>query len=344
MIVLRRLAAALLVPAALAAAAPAAVVQNGQPVMGTVLQVTVAAPTQAQAKQLAEAAFAEARRWDDVLTTWRPQGELARFNATGRTAGRKPAAEAANAVSAEECVPPETIPAETAVSPELYSALEHMLALSKATGGAFDPAVGPLVGLWRTHKQLGPLKPPGERFRIATALRLQAGKAGLAAGAALDAGGIGKGIALDAIARKLRAAGATSFFLDFGGSSQLAFGAPAAAKGSPGWPVAVAALASGATHGLVALQDTSLSTSRALPAGDEAGPIVDPRSGNLAPAPRLATVLGPSAIVTDAWSTALVVLGREGVEKARAAGLEVLYEDAAGVVMSDGFRQRLGNL
>ena len=63
------------------APASAAVFRTGQPVMGTVLQVTVVAADEPSARRLAAAAFVEARRWDDLLTTWRPEGELAQLNA-----------------------------------------------------------------------------------------------------------------------------------------------------------------------------------------------------------------------------------------------------------------------
>ncbi|MFN8640275.1 MAG: hypothetical protein U0802_00905 [Candidatus Binatia bacterium] len=71
------------------AATPAggALVRLGEPVMGTVLTVTVVAGDDHAARLLAEAAVTQARHWDDVLTTWRPDGELAQLNAR-RAAGR----------------------------------------------------------------------------------------------------------------------------------------------------------------------------------------------------------------------------------------------------------------
>ena len=61
--------------------ADAAVARSGQVVMGTVLTVTVVADDRAEAQAMADAAIDEARRWDDALTIWRSEGELARFNA-----------------------------------------------------------------------------------------------------------------------------------------------------------------------------------------------------------------------------------------------------------------------
>ena len=65
----------------------AATAHNGQVVMGTVLQVTVVAEDAARAREMTTRAVKIARHWDDVLTTWRSEGELARLNAA---AGKGP--------------------------------------------------------------------------------------------------------------------------------------------------------------------------------------------------------------------------------------------------------------
>jgi len=268
--------------------------------MGTLLTVTVVAADRVEAQSMADAAIDEARRWDDALTIWRAEGELARLNAM---AGQGP----------------------FVVSPRLERGLAAMLDLADATGGAFEPAVGVL-------------KIPGARpvFPLAgirRVLRLDATRATLEAGNALDSGAIGKGLALEAMVKLLRSRGAAAAFLDFGGSSQTALGAP---PGEPeGWTVLVAGWANGVSHGSVRLRDASLSTSRA--AAEDTTPILDPRSGAAVPAPRLVTVRTADATDADAWSTALVVLGREGLARAASHGVEVLMEDAGGVVRTPGF-------
>ena len=310
-----RTAAALTALVALSASsANAAVVRLGQPVMGTVLEVTVIAPDEADARLWAEESIAEARRWDDLLTTWRPEGELARLNAR---AGDGP-------------VP---------ISAALASALRRMLDLSRVTGGTFDPAVGPLVRLWSSAERPTPdaLAEIGPH-RIAEALVLRGASADLARGAALDAGGIGKGMALDAIAAKLRTHAVDAAFLDFGGSSLLAIGAP---PGSPdGWRVAVSGAVPTVIHGEILLRDAAVSTSHAAGAGAAEGPIVDPRSGVAVPGPRLATVIGADATSAEAWSKAVIVLGADALAPAAAAGLQVLYDDGSAVRRSDRFPLR----
>lgn len=119
-------------------------------------------------------------------------------------------------------------------------------------------------------------------------------------GMSIDLGGIGKGHALDCCGRLLRAHGVTSAFLHGGTSSGLALGADP--EGRP-WRVALDAGAP------APLTDTAFAVSDA--ASQPRTHIVDPRAGSR-PVDREArmAVLGPSARLCDAWSTALVVLGR----------------------------------
>jgi FAD:protein FMN transferase len=299
----------------LATLAEAAEVRIGQPVMGTVLQVTVVAADEALARSLAESCVREARRWDDVLTTWRAEGELAQLN---RYAGR----------------------GGFEVSPSLAAALRRMTALSKATGGAFDPSVGSWVDWWRTPHRAPPrgrsTPPP-----MAKALRLDGRVARLARGVVLDAGGIGKGIALDSMVDLLRKGHAAAAFLDFGGSGLYGVGAPA--DSPEGWPVALSGLGDSTLLGVVHLRDGSLSTSRSSGPGDAAGPIIDPRTGRPVEGPRLATVLSADATLADAWSTALIVRGGAGIEEAAKAGLPAILVDPQGVQATPQWTKKVGD-
>lgn len=294
----------------------AAVVRIGQPVMGTVLQVTVVLDDRKEARRLATAAIRVARRWEDVLTTWRADGELAQLNAR---AGKGPAA----------------------ISAELAGSLRRMRILSSATGGAFDPGVGRLVARWRLPAaSIGGVPQGIGSHRIESALTLGRRQAELTAGTAIDAGGIGKGIALDAAGRMLRKEGVRAAFLDFGGSSQLAIGAP---PGNPGgWLLLASGLRPGAVAGTIPLRSAALSTSRASGSGSAAGPIIDPLSGRPVGEGRTATVLAADATTAEAWSTALVVLGRDGLIRLAEAGLAAFVEDDIGRVLTPGFPLEAG--
>ena len=118
----------------------------------------------------------------------------------------------------------------------------------------------------------------------------------------LDFGAIAKGHALDLAARVLRDAGVTSAFLHGGTSSAFGLGTP---PDSPGWPVA---LGPEAGAPVIALCGAALSVSAVWPGNPH--PTIDPRSATLVQGPRQVAVVGPSARLADAWSTAILVLGR----------------------------------
>ena len=286
--------------------AHAATAHAGQIVMGTVLQVTVVAADESGARQMTTRAVEIARHWDDLLTTWRAEGELARLNAAAGTGPQK-------------------------ISADLASALAVMSRLSADTDGAFDPGVGPLVARYSRPGAAAPVSLAGTHIR--EVLALGNGTAALAAGAALDAGGIGKGMALDAIADELRSAGATGAYLDFGGSSQLAFGTMESGRS---WVLALAGLEPGVDHGLLSLEG-ALSSSRTRLLGDETGPIVDPRTGTVVAGPRFATCYAATATQAEACSKALIVRGWPAYESQRQFGWEALYEDAENFYLSPGF-------
>jgi FAD:protein FMN transferase len=124
-------------------------------------------------------------------------------------------------------------------------------------------------------------------------------------GTRIDLGGIAKGHALDQAGALLRSHGVTSALLHGGTSSVVAIGAPGAPGGPDGWRVA---LGPGPGAATVTLRDEALSVSAASPPGN-AGHIVDPRTGRGVEEARRAAVVGPSARLADAWSTAATVLG-----------------------------------
>jgi thiamine biosynthesis lipoprotein len=289
--------------------ASAATSHAGAFVMGTVLDVTVVADDPALARRIAARAIDVAKHWDDVLTIWRPDGELFRLNAE---AGR-------GAIE---------------VSEDLRFALMLMLRLSEETHGAFDPAVGALVRHYASSSEdrQQPLISP-----LGRALTVQGSAVRLEAGIVIDPGGIGKGIAVDAIARELRIAGVSGAYVDFGGSSQFALGRDE--SGRP-WRVAIAGISSGEILGSVEL-DGSLSTSQSRLSGDVSGPIVDPRTGAVVTAPRMATCAADSGAEADAWSTALVVTGHEGLNRIEAEGVAGLVRTPEGIYVTPTFERRM---
>jgi thiamine biosynthesis lipoprotein len=300
---------------ALACASPPPVeVSDGRYVMGTVLEITLEARSEALARQALEELFALAQRLDALLSRHDPASELSRLNAAAGGAA---------------------LP----VDPELARILEASLAYSRLTQGAFDVTVGPLVALWTRAAEHGRLPSADELARAreqvgAQGVRVAGGAVELAGpGVSIDLGGIAKGWALDRMLPRLRARGIGSALLSFGQSSVWALGAPA---GAPGWRL-LARGPDGGALGVLSLADRALSVSGSLGQfveieGRRYGHVLDPRSGLPLQRRRQALVVAPDATLAEALSKGLLILGeREGIALvAGQPGCEGLLVDADG--------------
>lgn len=273
-----------------AAAASPIRVERVRYLMGTLCTVSVEAADSARAVAAVDAAFEEIARLERVMSSWRDDSELARFN---RAAGTGPAA----------------------CSADLAAVLDSAFALARLTGGAFDPTVEPLMVAWDLR---GQGRRPGAAALAAArglvgwpglTVDREARTARLAhAGMGVDLGGIGKGYALDRAAAVLERQGATSALLNFGGEL-LALGA--------GETVTIADPAQRLTPVVeLPVANAAVSTSgqseRGFTAGGmRYGHILDPRTGRPSPATASVTVVGASGTRADALSTALLVMGRD---------------------------------
>lgn len=274
-------------------------------VMGTSLTIDVPGAAESEAAAAArDEAFEEARRWDDLLSNWRSDTPLARLNAS---AGK----------------------GRIEVAPGLFAYIARAVHDTKRTNGLFDITVGALFARGRSADGT----PDGLSQALACTgahrVRLDApNHVALPAGMALDPGGDGKGVALDAMVAQLRRCGIASAFLDFGGSSFYGLGS---ARDGKRWKVALRG-PDGEIVGAVQLADASLSASAALRTaaeGEVQAHIVDPRTGTLVRAPRSAFAISPSATDAEVLSTALIVSPDDGPEilprfdRAEAAVIEV---------------------
>jgi thiamine biosynthesis lipoprotein len=217
--------------------------------------------------------------------------------------------------------------------------------LHAATDGAFDLAVGALLACWHHAGMAEGAGAVPDDQAIATAraacgmgrnvaLDAERGTVRFArSGVRLDPGAIGKGWALDRAAAALREAGVASALLHGGTSTAYGLGQP---PDQPTWRVAVRDPRGGdrvvATAGL---RDTALSVSavhgRSFTAGGRRyGHVIDPRSGQPVQGTLLAAVVHPSALLSDALSTALLVLGRAGLGM-----LAPRYPEAGFLVVDD---------
>ena len=303
---------------ATAAAAGPRRVREAHYVMGTMLDVTVDAPSEAVGRAWIRRAVDEARRLDRELTSFEPQSALSQLN---DSAGRGAAA----------------------VPPDLFEVLALSRDLSTLTGGTFDVTVSPAVRLWRRAVAEKRWPSPREIAAVRAsvgrdAMRFAApDEIELASGASIELGGVGKGFAVDRIVALLRELGVESALVNFGESSIAAIGPPTDEA-----PWAIWMRRGDALDGPLALRNMALSTSATFGesgrvAERRIGHIIDPRSALPLSRAAQATVLAPSGTEAEAWSKALLV-DPAGTLRRLAARPSI-----AAVVTSHGERRRTDN-
>ena len=209
----------------------------------------------------------------------------------------------------------------TVVSEDLAVLLARSKELSRMTGGAFDPTVGPFVRLWRRAHRSHEL-PDAERVAAAARsvgaehLELKRGRARLLVeGMRLDLGGIAKGYALDEALLVLREHGIDRALLD-GGGDVLA-GAPP--PNASGWKIAVRPRGSDGPVWAMELDHQAVATSGDASQSVVIGlarysHIIDPRTGEALVGSRAATVIASDGATADALASAVCVMGEAGIE------------------------------
>lgn len=220
---------------------------------------------------------------DASMSPFRSDSEISRFNASSSTDW-------------------------STISAPLRQVAATALQIAEASSGSFDPTVGGQVARFG----FGPIK----KIARGNYQKIEIGADALRKAhptLSLDLCGIAKGYALDQMAACMRAHGVADFLIELGGE--------VCARGlhpnSRRWQVAIESPEPGslALHGLLTLENEALATS-----GDKVngyslngqryGHIIDPRSG--APASQglaSVSVIAPSAMLADAWATALYAAG-----------------------------------
>jgi thiamine biosynthesis lipoprotein len=258
--------------------------------MGQPVHLQLFAASEAAGYDAAQAALAELRRVEGVLSRFDDASELAELN---RRAGR----------------------AQLVAGPDLLAVLGAAVRFERVTDGAFDAAVEPLMRAWGFHAPRTTEPTTAELAEARAAVRaarieLRGGRAALTGREAqLDLGGIGVGYGLDRAAAVLRAAGIRRAFLDVSGDC-LALDAP---PGESGWRVEVAdPRRPGATIGSTRLRNAALATSSNLVSVVRygravRGHVMDPATGWPADRCRQVTVVARTGLEADALSTAALV-------------------------------------
>ena len=282
--------------------------------MGTKWSAVVDVPLGTEAQNLGDQVQARLDAVDEAMSTWKAESELSRFN-------RAQAGE------------------EIELSQMTADVLSLCGPLAAATGGAFDPTVGPLVRLWGFGTYDDVEAPTAEGVMAAKALvdwpaiRLT----GLVLsktrnGVELDLSAIAKGHAADLAAEALLAAGCESFLLEVGGEMVLRGKNPSGVPWQVGVidPLTPSNVAQDVSyHAAVSVTGAAVATSGDYRNVREVnGRIVahaiDPRTGYpIEHSLASVTVVADTCARADALATAALVLGPE-------KGLRLL-ESQAGV-------------
>jgi thiamine biosynthesis lipoprotein len=258
-----------------------------RPAMACLFEVTLGSE-EARFVPEARAALDEVDALEATLSVFRESSELARVN---RDAASGP----------------------VTVSADLVELLGLCRDLHRATGGAFDPTSTPLSREWGFLGRQGRLPSPEEiaaaRARVGmerVVISEPERSVGFASpGMELNLGSIGKGWALDQIARTLRGRGLRRGLVNAGGSSFLGWGVDHwTVTLSPGRePLANVHLRRGAL-GTSGVGEQSFEIE-----GRRFGHVIDPRTGWPVAGVRSATVVTADAAVADALATAFLVGG-----------------------------------
>lgn len=297
-------------------------------VMDTTLELTIQGRSDEEARGDTDAAVAYVKALESSTSRFKPGSDVSLIN---EKAGAEP----------------------VVVHPETLDMVERSIEFSRATGGAFDITVAPVVELWGFYDQEYRVPSQDEIDRAVAHVDYRkilvdrsASTIMLAEkGMEIDLGGVAKGYAVAGMFELLKQRGVKSGLINFGGT----VGAIGMRIDGGPWVVGVRN-PRGQPGELIA--ELKVADSFVASSGDyeryfvEGGTrychIFDPRTGKQATGTMSTTVVGPDATGDDILSTALFVLGtREGLDLLGGMkGYCAMFVDGSGKIeTSTGMRE-----
>lgn len=297
----------------LAASQPLIRYEDSRIAMACVYSIVVYGDDEMRLKQGVNAALDEIDRIDRLMSHYKPDSPLSQLN---RAASLHP------------------VPTD----PELFQFIAESLRYSRASAGAFDITVGPLMKAWGFFRGEGRMPKDAELQAVHQKIgwqqvRLNAEQQTIQfarAGIELDLGGIAKGYAVDRAVTLLQRHGVTRALISAGGSTIYALGVP---PGSKAWEIQLQDPLDARKIALtVRLRNQSLSVSGSAEKffewnGKRYSHIMDPRTGRPVMNVLSVAVIAPTGMMGDALDNAFYV---QGVRRARAllrrySGTEVIF-------------------
>ena len=265
--------------------------------MATTFTLYLYGDNASHATEVSTEVFEEIDRIEQLLSNYRDSSELSRIN---RNAAAGP----------------------VTTDAEMMAFLAQAQHWSEVSDGAFDLTVGRLMKVWGFYRHQGHVPPAAEIASIRAATGWQNVELNptdrtvrfAASGVELDPGGIGKGFAVDAAVRILRADQIGAALLSAGSSTLYALGAP---PHRSGWRIVVPGpLPSRATLSSITLRDESLSSADCsqknfIADGHLYCHIMDPQAMRPVEGRIQVSIADPSATASDALSNVLFVQSPE---------------------------------
>ena len=292
--------------------------------MDTFCTITVVSPSKEKAGQAIDAGFAEIKKLDTLLNYFSDESEISAIN---RAAGIMP----------------------VRVSDETLEIIEKMVDIAKATNGAFDSTIAPVIRRWKFSKDSSaPSIPPREAIEQALRLvdykkiKINSGVSEIyleEKGMELDLGGIAKGYAADKAVDAIRGKGIKAALVAVAGDIR-GFGLNLSGQG---WKVGIRNPRPEAESerpwedifAVLHLKDRAISTSGDyqrffIKDGKRYHHILDPETGFPADSGLISvSVIAPEGYLSDSLSTAVFVLGPEqGMTLLESMGLDGVLIDA----------------
>jgi thiamine biosynthesis lipoprotein len=305
------------------------VYKKTMPLMDTIVSITVVAESSDTAEKAIEIAFAQIGRFGDLINFYSDNSELAEIN---RNAGVH----------------------SVKVSPQTLDVIGKAVSASEKSGGAFDPTIGPIVKLWDFLNK----KKPTES-EIVKALPLVNYKDILIdradstiflkrKGMMIDLGGIAKGYAVDLAVESLKKEGILSGLVSIAGDIRT-FGMKPDKRP---WIIGIKnPRQTGEKDELVAkirLSEKAISTSgdyeRYFISEDmRYHHLLDPKTGMPTSGCRSVSIVTDRAVDTDAFSTAIFILGAvKGMKVVKEMGMDAMIIDSSGTIhMTDAIKEKI---
>ena len=303
-------------------------IEDTRLLMGTVVTVTAFTDDEKAGRDAISAAFDEMARVDRLTSRYDPASALVWLNGDAQRAGGAP------------------------VDPELLRVIARTLEIARASGGAFDPTVGPLMDVWPLTAGMSLPGPDAVAAAVARVgyVRVVAdtakGTITLPADSEIDLSAIAKGYAVGRAIAVLKRPGIDAAIVDAGGDIGL-LGTP---PHDGSWRIGVKHPRSDGVLGVLTVDGGSVATSGdyqryVMIAGKRYHHILDPSTGYPAGGVVSVTITSANAADADALATAVFVMGAErGMKLVEALpGVEAVIvtggEDLGQILVSSGLKE-----